>query len=137
MALTLFVAVIGLVGPGAEFEVYDDALTATVFVSVLLTATAVAVCGVYWAAILVEPGWVTVRRALWTHRVPASEVDRFEPPRTYGSFRQTGLRVVLRDGRVLSGTAFNKGPIDSDSVGRAEAAELNAWLAMQGAFVVR
>lgn len=38
------------------------------------------------------------------------------------------LRIVLRNGRALSATAFTRGKMDGASVGVAECAELNAWL---------
>jgi len=63
--------------------------------------------------------------------VPARDIVRFEPPPPNGTLRRTGIRIVLTDGRVLSATAFTKGRGDSDSVGVAECAELNAWLATQ------
>jgi hypothetical protein len=74
---------------------------------------------------------VTNRRLAWTNRVPASEVVRFEPPPPYGTYRRTGLRIVLRDSRVLSATAFTKGRLDAASVGVAECAERNSWLESQ------
>lgn len=134
IALTLFV---GLDAAACVQELRLPGAGTTVCVSVVAAGTTVAVIGIYRMAILVQPDRVTVRRMLWTHRVPAADVERFAPPRGHGVFRQTGLRVYLRDGRVLSATAFTMGQTDSDTVGVAEAAELNDWLTTQGVTVAQ
>jgi hypothetical protein len=120
-------------GPAPEFGIYDTWQIGVTFVIAVLAADTYVTYRAIRCGILVQPGWMTNRRMLWTNRVPAQDIARFEPPPSYGALGRTGIRVVLHDGRVLSATAFSKGKIDDDSVGVAECAELNAWLETQTA----
>lgn len=79
-------------------------------------------------SLVVSPGEVVIRNFFTSTQIAAAEVARFDPPPRYGSAGPTGLRVVLRSGRVLSAHVFAHGKLDKQSVGHAEAEELNAWL---------
>ena len=132
-AFAWFCGAITLMGPAAEFGIYD---TWQIGVTCAAAVLAVDIYVTYRASrwgVLVEPGWMTNRRMLWTNRVPAHDITRFEPPPSYGAIARSGLLVVLHDGRVLSATAFTMWRIDDDSAGSAECAELNAWLDTQRA----
>jgi hypothetical protein len=58
------------------------------------------------AGIVAKPGHLVVRNTWWTHKVDWSHIARFEMPPPYGSVRKTGIRIYLRDGRVISAKAF-------------------------------
>lgn len=124
-------ALIGLAGPAVEFHLYDDKRYVVPLIVTALAAAAWVTYALFRSGILIEPGLLTNRRMLWTNHVPARDIVRFEPPPPNGALRRTGLRIVLVDGRILSATAFTKGRGDSESVGVAECAELNAWLETQ------
>jgi len=81
--------------------------------------------------ITVRPGGVTVRNFWATRRVRTDDVLRFDPPR--GAVRG-GIRLVKRNGRFISASAFGTmSSYEPPDRGVRETAELNAWLADQGA----
>lgn len=126
-----FFAALALVGPGPEFGLYNTWQSGVPIAFVVVTASTFVTYGAFRSGVLVEPGWVTNRRMLWTNRVPANDIARFEPPPAYGTVRRTGIRIVLHDGSIISAAAFAKGKVDNDSLGVAECAELNTWLETQ------
>lgn len=87
--------------------------------------------GILRRAVVVTPGWVTVRGLLTTRRIPAAAVARFEPPAPYGKLWGSGLRIVLADGTTRTCGAFTNTPVDVAPAGVAESDELNGWLALQ------
>jgi hypothetical protein len=81
-------------------------------------------------ALVVTPDRI-VLRGLWrTRSLPLSDVVRFEPPIETGMLGQTGLRVILTNGRTLAAGVFYMLEHDNEPVGVAESAELNAWLSL-------
>jgi hypothetical protein len=130
-AFTWFCAAIAVMGPAQEFGFYDTWQTGVPFVAAVVAGAGYLTYGAIRCGILVEPGWVTNRRILWARRVTAGDIAGFEPPPPYGTLRRTGIRIALRDGRVLSATAFARWKLDDDSMGVPECAELNAWLETQ------
>ena len=130
-AFTWFWVAIAALGPAEEFGFYDTWQIGVPFVAAVLAGAGYLTYGAIRCGILVEPGWMTNRRLLWADRVAAGEIAGFEPPPPYGALRRTGIRIALRDGRVLSATAFSRWKLDDESMGLAECAELNAWLETQ------
>jgi hypothetical protein len=105
-------------------------------VCVLLALGLLFVARLVRRAIVVTPGWVTLRGLIRTRYLPAANVSRFEyPPRTFTSYGK-GLRIVLVDGRVIYSGVFAPNQFDSKLAGVAETDELNSWLAQQGGSTV-
>jgi hypothetical protein len=76
---------------------------------------AFAVLGVRTArlGIFAWPDHVVVRDYFRTYQIRWSEISSFEVPPPYGTWRNSGLRIRLVDGRLISASLYARNPFDT------------------------
>jgi hypothetical protein len=126
--IALFSFIGGIVAAGPTSEILDAQSLRWALASV--TAGTVLICyRVFRLGIVAEPGRLVVRNYVRWHALTSKEIDRFEPPSEKAFALRTGLRLIRRDGRQISCSAFSRmNQFESPDRGCLEAAELNAWL---------
>lgn len=75
---------------------------------------------------------LTVRNALRTYRIDWSDIAAIERPPPYGTLRNAGVQVVLRNGRTVSADLFAAGPFSRPSHSDAVVARLRSALEANG-----
>jgi hypothetical protein len=63
--------------------------------------------------IFAGPDQLVVRNQFRSYRIGWREISAFAMPPPYGSMSNTGLRIHLLHGRVISATLYSRGPFDS------------------------
>jgi hypothetical protein len=87
---------------------------------------AFAILGVRTArlGIFAGSGQLLVRDYFRTYQIGWPEIARFEMPPRYGTWRNTGIRIHLTDGRLISATLYRRGRLDSGRAARTVVQEL-------------
>jgi Bacterial PH domain len=75
--------------------------------------------------IYAEPEQLVVRDYFRTYQIGWPEIASFELPPRYGTWRKSGLRIHLIDGRLISATLYRRGRLDSGRAGRTVVQELD------------
>jgi hypothetical protein len=88
---------------------------------------AFAVLGVRTArlGIFAWPERLVVRDFFRTYQIRWPEIASFEMPAPYGTWRKSGLRIHLIDGRVISATLYGRGQLDTGRAVRTVVQELD------------
>jgi Bacterial PH domain len=88
---------------------------------------AFAILGVRTArlGIFAGPEQLVVRDYFRTYQIGWPEIASFEMPPRYGTWRKTGLRIHLIDGRLISATLYQRGRLDSGRAAHTVAQELD------------
>ncbi len=63
-----------------------------------------------------EPSQLMVRDIFRTYKISWSEIAGFEVPPPHGTWRKTGIRIRLLDGRVISATLYTRGSLERTSL---------------------
>lgn len=80
------------------------------FAGVIGIAGLLAMIGWLRMGIVARRSGLTIRNLVRTQRIPWNEIERFEPPESYGTWRDTGLQVHLHDGNVVFAFLYSPGP---------------------------
>jgi hypothetical protein len=75
--------------------------------------------------IFAGPGQLLVRDYFRTYQIGWLEIACFEMPPRYGTWRNTGIRIHLTDGRLISAALYRRGRLDSGSAARTVIQELD------------
>ena len=94
----------------------------------MCTVSVVVLGRVGWVGIFADGVGVSFKNFVFNFRHRWCEIDRFESPRPWGTFRKTGLAMVLIDGRRRTATLFARGRLDSGKTANSVVAELQGAL---------
>jgi hypothetical protein len=126
-ALALTAVVTGIGGSGtsnakAALPRPSTALNATLAVAAFVLVVTI----VRTLRLSVELGAndLVVRNFWRTYRLPWSDVVDVAPPKELGSLRKAGLLITVRDGRVVSASAFVRGRFSFSMAGERAATAL-------------
>lgn len=126
-SLAALVALSGLFvsdDPEASPSSLQRLICAVILVALVLVALRTA----RLAVIVDDEAGLVIRNIFRTYRLGWDEVSAVAEPPPYGTWGRGGVRVKLKDGRLLSATAFVKGPFDPQSVGQRLVTELQLRL---------
>lgn len=85
-------------------------------------------------AIVADRDGVVIRNFFRSRKIAWRDIERFELPPPFASFRRPGLRVVLASGRVRSVSAYVSGRTDGNIYARPVVEQLNSRLVSERDF---
>lgn len=114
MSLFLLVAVSGLFAAGS-----DGTDTPTLLQRLIVAPLAVlalwATVGIFRQGIWSGPTGVSVRNMFRRYRAAWSEIERIEAPPSYGTMKNAGLQIVLKNGQRINAALYAAGPFSSST----------------------
>jgi hypothetical protein len=98
---------------------WEKAGSAAAFLILVALAIRIANLGIF-----AGPDRLVVRDYFRTYRIRWEEISGFEKPPPHGTFRKSGLRIHLSDGRVISATLYERTGGDSGHAASVAVEEL-------------